>query len=81
LKIFKKMTNKRKLITNKANVRLIKKLMTKEAFHAKFEVSMKVVCEILAEDAIVKLYFNDSRAATADEISELKKGRKNGSTL
>ena len=75
------MTKKKKLLTNKANVRLIKKLMTKEAFHAKFEVSMKIVCEILAEDAMIELYFNDSRMATTEEILELKKGRKNGSTL
>ena len=65
--------NKKKMLTNKANVKLIQKLMTKEAFHAKFEVSMKVTCEILAEDAMLELYFNDSRMATTDEISEIKR--------
>lgn len=66
------MTKKKKLLTNKENVKLIKKLMTKEAFDANFEVSMKVVCEILTENAMDNLYFNDSRMATAREILELK---------
>lgn len=64
---------KKKMLTNKANVKLIKKLMTDKAFNEKFEVSMKVTCEILAEDAMLELYFNDSRMATTDEISEIKR--------
>ena len=75
------MTKKKKILTNKANVKLIKKLMTEDAFNAKFEVSMKITCEILAEDAMVNLYFNDSRVATAEEIVELKKARNSGSIL
>jgi hypothetical protein len=64
---------KKKIITSKANVRLIKKLMTEDAFNAKFEVSMKLVSEMLAEDAIFNAYFNDSRMATTDELAKLKK--------
>lgn len=67
------MTSKKKLLTNKENVKLIKKLMTDEAFNEKFKVSNKVFCEIIVDEAIFNLYFNDSRIATADEISELKK--------
>lgn len=68
-----KKIQQKKLITNKVNFKLIKKLMTKESFHNKFTVSMKVVGEIIAEDAMLYLYFNDSRMVTSDEISELKK--------
>lgn len=48
-------------------------MVTKEAFHEKFDVSMKVVSQILAEDVIISLYFEDSRMATTDELIELKK--------
>ena len=65
--------SKKILITNKENFKIIKKLMTKESFNEKFEVSMKVVSQILAEDGMVELYFNDSRIATTEEILDLKK--------
>lgn len=67
------MTNKKMLITSKGDFNRLKKIVTKKCFDEKFEVSMKVVSEILAEDVMMKLYFEDSRMATTDEISELKK--------
>jgi hypothetical protein len=67
------MTKKKMIITSKVDFNAIKKMVTKEVFYEKFEVSMKLVAEILAEDAIVNAYFDDSRMATTDEIAELKK--------
>ncbi len=67
------MTKKKMIITSKVDFNAIKKMVTKEVFYEKFEVSMKLVAEILAEDAIVNAYFDDSRMATTDEIVELKK--------
>jgi hypothetical protein len=61
----------KKIITNKKNVKLIKKLMTDEAFNEKFKVSMKIVQEIIADEIIVNSYFEDSRMATTDEIQNL----------
>ena len=61
------------LITSKSELNAIKKIVTKKVFDEKFAVSMKVVAEAIAEDAMLSLYFNDSRMATTDEISDLKK--------
>lgn len=63
---------KKMLITSKEDLNRLKKIVTKECFDNKFAVSMNVVSEILADDAMVKLYFEDSRMATTDEICELK---------
>lgn len=71
------MTNKKELkkmlITKRRDFEFLKKLTTKEDFYSKFEVSMDVVAEVIAEEAMVNLYFGDSRVATADEIADLKK--------
>lgn len=68
----KVMTDKKMLITSKKDFDAIKKIVTKDTFYKKFEVSMKVVAQVVAEDAITNLYFEDSRVATADEIKSLK---------
>ncbi len=67
------MTKKKIIIASKVDFNAIKKMVTKEVFYDKFEVSMKLVSEMLAEDAIVNAYFNDSRMATTDELAKLKK--------
>ena len=62
------MTEKKKmLITKKKDFYALKKIVTKEVFYNKFVLSMKLVSEITAEDAITNLYFEDSRALTAVE--------------
>ena len=61
------------LITSKSDFMNLKKIVTKKCFDEKFTVAMNVVSEILAEDAMLELYFNDSRMATTDEISEIKR--------
>jgi hypothetical protein len=61
------------LIKRRVDFDAIKKLTTKEDFYNKFDVSMDVVAEVLIEEAMVNLYFEDSRMATTDEILELKK--------
>lgn len=63
---------KKMLITSKEDLNRLKKIVTKECFDNKFAVSMNVVSEVLADDAMVKLYFEDSRMATTDEVFELK---------
>lgn len=67
------MTNKKMLITSKSDLNNLKKIVNKKCFDEKFTVSMKVVAEVIAEDVMLNLYFNDSRMATTDEIYELKK--------
>lgn len=66
------MTNKRILITNKKNVKIIMGLMTEEDFNLKFEVPMEIVSDILSENGLVSLYFVDGRLAEPDEIKTLK---------
>jgi hypothetical protein len=67
------MTAKKMLITSKSDFNAIKKIVTKDTFYNKFVVSMKVVAEVTAEEAMMNLYFEDSRMATTDEILDLKK--------
>ena len=64
---------KKMMITSKAKFELLKKMMTKEDFYSKFEVSMNVVSEVIAEDAITNAYFEDSRVPTPEEMMTLKK--------
>lgn len=71
--INKKSVLNKMLISKRRDFEFLKKLTTKEDFYSKFEVSMDVVAEVVAEEAMVNLYFEDSRVATADEILELKK--------
>ena len=61
------------LITRRRDFDFLKKLTTKEDFYNKFTVSMDVVAEVVAEEAMVNLYFEDSRVPTADEILDLKR--------
>lgn len=59
---------KKIVITNKKNFIIIKKLMTKEDFHAKFDVSMSVVTSSLADKAMLACSV-DSKLASAADIS------------
>lgn len=65
--------SKKMLIKEKVHFEAIKKMTTKDEFFKKFDVSMNVVSEVLAEDAMINLYFEDSRMATTDEILDLIK--------
>ena len=64
---------KKMLITRRRDFEALKKMTTAKDFYSKFEVSMDLVAEIVIEEAMVNLYFEDSRMATTDEIAELKK--------
>jgi hypothetical protein len=66
------MTTKKMLITSKSDFMNLKKIVTKKCFDEKFTVAMNVVSEVLAEDAMVNLYFEDSRMLTTDEVIDLK---------
>lgn len=65
---------KKIVITNKKNFKLIKKLMTKEEFHSKFEVPMKILTSSLADDAMLVSSI-DSRLASPDDIAFIKNNR------
>ena len=68
------MTNKKKLILKtRAEVDFARKFLKAEVFNEKFIVSMKVVSEELAEQALVNDYFDDSRMALPEEISDLSR--------
>lgn len=42
---------KRKILTKKSDYDFLKKIMTYDAFHNKFKLSMSLVSELLANDA------------------------------
>lgn len=69
----KKFDMNKMLITTKSDFNKLKKIVTAETFYKKFTVSMDVVAEVTAEDAMEKLYFEDSRVASATELAQLKK--------
>ena len=68
--------NKKILVDSKNKFEILKKMMTKERFYDKFVVSMKVVSEVIAEEAMTNLYFEDSRMLTTEEMKALRKSGK-----
>lgn len=71
-KAYTKFDMNKMLINSKSSFNKLKKMVTAETFYNKFVVSMDVVAEVTAEDAMEKLYFEDSRVATAAELADLK---------
>ncbi len=62
------MTNKRILIRNKENVKIVKKLLTDKDFNDKFQVPMEIVSEILSDSLMFHLHFDDNRLARHEEL-------------
>ena len=60
--------NKKMLVKSRLNFDMLKKMTTKEDFHNKFEVAMHVVAQVLAEETMVNLHFEDSRVPTSQEM-------------
>lgn len=63
---------KRKVITKRSEFDFIRERMTKEDFYSKFEVSMKLTQELLAEDMFTYEAFTDE-LATAKRMTTFKK--------
>jgi hypothetical protein len=62
------------LITSVDDYRFLKMTVSEESFKDRFVVSTKITTTILAEDAMVNLYFEDSRVLTAEELDAFKRG-------
>lgn len=69
------MTTKKKLIKTIGEFNILKKMVTRDAFYEKFELSMELVAKITAEEALTKLYFEDSREMTSAEKKQLLSGK------
>lgn len=63
------------LITSVNDYRILKMAVSEKSFNERFVVAMKVTSELLADEAMVNLYFEDSRVLTADELDAFKKGK------
>lgn len=67
--------NNKLLITNVADYRVLKMAVSEKSFNEKFVVSMEVTSLVIAEEAVTNLYFEDSRAMTAEELKAFKSGK------
>lgn len=63
------------IITNKEDFKMFKDMMKPEAFNKKYTVSTEVVSAVLAEEAMVNLYFTDSRELDYSEVEKFKKSK------
>jgi len=63
------------LITSVNDYRFLKMTVSEKSFKEKFVVSSEITATILAEDAMVSLYFEDSRVMTAEELADFKSGK------
>lgn len=74
-KATKEKNMKKMLITSIADYRVLKMAVSEKSFNEKFVVSMEVTSLVIAEEAMTNLYFEDSRAMTAEEMKAFKCGK------
>lgn len=62
----------KKIVNTKSDFEFLKKRMTKKDFYNNFEVSMNVVSEVIAEERVTNLYFEEDRLPNKEEMHMLK---------
>ncbi len=67
--------NNKMLITSIADYRVLKMAVSEASFKERFVVSMELTTTLVAEEALTNLYFEDSRAMTAEEMKAFKCGK------
>lgn len=61
------MKTKKKIVNTISEFRMLKSIMKKEAFYNRFELSMKLVAEVAAEDGMVNNAFTDTEMTSAQK--------------
>jgi len=59
--------NKKKIISDRRELKALMDVLGAEAFNTKFEVSKDLTSLFLAEDCMVNMLFEDSRVMTKEE--------------
>lgn len=67
--------NNKLLITSLEDYKFLKMTVSEESFRNRFVVSMELTTTLVAEEALTNLYFEDSRAMTAEELKAFKCGK------
>lgn len=67
------MKNKKFLIETVADLNFAKMTMSEKDFNERCIISPRIISSILAESCLERVYFEDSRTPSSDELNELKR--------